>query len=112
MVGGATNSRVGREMSWNFVKDKWDEFYQRYPGGFLQARLVKFATEGFASEAMVRGDPSLFLLLLPFLSFCFFFLTLFLSLFSVFLFFFFFGLFLSFSVSMLSIFPSPYSFAF
>ena len=56
MVGGATNSRVGREMSWNFVKDKWDEFYKRYPGGFLQARLVKFATEGFASEEMVNED--------------------------------------------------------
>ena len=54
MVGGATHSRVGRDMAWSFVKDKWDEFYKRYPGGFLQARLVKFATEGFASEDMVR----------------------------------------------------------
>jgi len=60
VVGGATNSRVGREMSWNFVKDKWDEFYKRYPGGFLQARLVKFATEGFASEDMAKDIESFF----------------------------------------------------
>jgi len=60
VVGGATNSRVGREMSWNFVKDKWDEFYKRYPGGFLQARLVKFATEGFASEEMAKEIEAFF----------------------------------------------------
>jgi len=47
-------------MSWNFVKDKWDEFYKRYPGGFLQARLVKFATEGFASEDMAKDIESFF----------------------------------------------------
>lgn len=60
VVGGATNSRVGREMAWSFVKDKWDEFFKRYPGGFLQARLVKFATEGFASEAMAKEIEAFF----------------------------------------------------
>merc|ERR1739838_446319 len=39
---------------------KWDEFYKRYPGGFLQARLVKFATEGFASEEMAKEIEAFF----------------------------------------------------
>jgi len=60
VVGGATHSRVGRDMAWSFVKDKWDEFYKRYPGGFLQARLVKFATEGFASEDMAKDIEAFF----------------------------------------------------
>jgi puromycin-sensitive aminopeptidase len=48
VVGGATSSKLGRDLTWGFVKDKWDFFSQRYQSGALQARLVKFATEGFA----------------------------------------------------------------
>jgi len=60
VVGGCTHSQAGRDLAWNFVKDKWDDFYKRYPGGFLQARLVKFATEGFASEAMAKDIETFF----------------------------------------------------
>merc|ERR1712168_196995 len=60
VVAGCTGSRIGRELSWKFVKDKWDEFYKRYHGGFLQARLVKFATEGFASEVMAKDIEEFF----------------------------------------------------
>ena len=31
----------GREMAWKFVQDNWDEFHNRYEGGFLLSRLIK-----------------------------------------------------------------------
>ena len=45
-------SRVGRELAWKFFQDHWKELIDRYQGGFLLARLVKFTTEDFASEDM------------------------------------------------------------
>ncbi|XP_072947418.1 puromycin-sensitive aminopeptidase [Epargyreus clarus] len=44
-------SRDGRDLAWQFFKDHWQEFMDRYQGGFLLARLVKSTTENFASEA-------------------------------------------------------------
>ncbi|XP_066991681.2 puromycin-sensitive aminopeptidase isoform X2 [Anabrus simplex] len=43
-------SRRGRELAWEFFKEHWQELMNRYQGGFLLARLVKFTTENFASE--------------------------------------------------------------
>ncbi|KAF5273236.1 hypothetical protein FQA39_LY07567 [Lamprigera yunnana] len=45
-------SRAGRELAWQFFKDHWKELIDRYRGGFLLTRLVKFTTENFASEEM------------------------------------------------------------
>ncbi|XP_013190703.1 puromycin-sensitive aminopeptidase [Amyelois transitella] len=44
-------SRNGRDLAWQFFKDHWQEFIDRYQGGHLLARLVKYTTENFASEA-------------------------------------------------------------
>ena len=34
-------SVVGRDHAWQFLKDNWKEFHDRYKGGFLLSRLVK-----------------------------------------------------------------------
>lgn len=60
VLGGACRSVMGREMVWQFVKDNWAEFHQRYQGGFLLARLVKFSTEDFVSEEKVKDISDFF----------------------------------------------------
>ncbi|KAK5642103.1 hypothetical protein RI129_008270 [Pyrocoelia pectoralis] len=45
-------TRPGRILAWNFLKQQWQELINRYQGGFLLTRLVKFTTENFASEEM------------------------------------------------------------
>lgn len=44
-------SRNGRDLAWQFFKDHWQQFMDRYQGGFLLSRLVKSTTENFASES-------------------------------------------------------------
>lgn len=53
-------TRQGRELSWKFFKDHWKELIDRYQGGFLLTRLVKFTTENFASEAMATEVENFF----------------------------------------------------
>lgn len=53
-------TRVGRELAWQFFKDNWSELMNRYQGGFLLARLVKFTTENFASETMAEEVENFF----------------------------------------------------
>ncbi|XP_046484591.1 puromycin-sensitive aminopeptidase isoform X1 [Neodiprion pinetum] len=40
----------GRILAWAFFKDNWKVLMDRYDGGFLLSRLVKFTTENFATE--------------------------------------------------------------
>uniref|UniRef100_S4PRY9 Aminopeptidase n=1 Tax=Pararge aegeria TaxID=116150 RepID=S4PRY9_9NEOP len=53
-------SRNGRDLAWQFFKDHWQEFMDRYQGGFLLARLVKSTTENFASEACAQDIEEFF----------------------------------------------------
>ncbi|KAG6444849.1 puromycin-sensitive aminopeptidase [Manduca sexta] len=53
-------SRNGRDLAWQFFKDHWQEFMDRYQGGFLLARLVKSTTENFASEACAQEVEAFF----------------------------------------------------
>lgn len=47
VIGGvAGGSKQGRKAAWKFVRDNWEELYNRYQGGFLISRLIK-----------VRGGP-------------------------------------------------------
>lgn len=41
VIAGVTGSVSGREMAWQFVRDHWQFFYERYQGGALIARLLK-----------------------------------------------------------------------
>lgn len=42
VIGGvAGSSKQGRKAAWKFVRDNWEELYNRYQGGFLISRLIK-----------------------------------------------------------------------
>lgn len=43
-------TRIGRELAWEFFKDNWQVIIDRYKGGYLLTRLVKYTTENFATE--------------------------------------------------------------
>ncbi|XP_059053898.1 puromycin-sensitive aminopeptidase [Achroia grisella] len=53
-------SKNGRDLAWQFFKNHWQEFMDRYQGGFLLARLVKSTTENFASEAAAQEIEEFF----------------------------------------------------
>ncbi|KAF3852737.1 hypothetical protein F7725_006092 [Dissostichus mawsoni] len=53
VIGGvADSSKQGRKAAWKFVKDNWEELYNRYQGGFLISRLIKLTVNGFAIDKM------------------------------------------------------------
>lgn len=54
----ALNSN-GRDIAWQFFKDNWAKISERY-SGYLLTRLVKYLTEGFASEKMTREVEDFF----------------------------------------------------
>uniref|UniRef100_A0A8C6TYS3 Puromycin-sensitive aminopeptidase n=1 Tax=Neogobius melanostomus TaxID=47308 RepID=A0A8C6TYS3_9GOBI len=61
VIGGvAGSSRQGRKAAWKFVKDNWEELYNRYQGGFLISRLVKLTVDGFAIDKMAAEVKSFF----------------------------------------------------
>lgn len=53
-------SKNGRDLAWQFFKDNWQQFMDRYQGGFLLARLVKSTTENFASESCAQEIEEFF----------------------------------------------------
>ncbi|KAL3276182.1 hypothetical protein HHI36_020900 [Cryptolaemus montrouzieri] len=53
-------TRVGRDLAWNFYKDNWRKFVDRYDGGGLLTRLIKFTTENYASEKMAHEVETFF----------------------------------------------------
>ncbi|KAH9630426.1 hypothetical protein HF086_016964 [Spodoptera exigua] len=53
-------SKNGRDLAWEFFKDHWQQFMDRYQGGFLLARLVKSTTENFASETSAQEIEQFF----------------------------------------------------
>ncbi|CAH1155325.1 unnamed protein product [Phaedon cochleariae] len=55
---GLTSS--GRGLAWQFFKDNWPKIKERF-SGYLLARLVKYLTENFASEAMADEVEQFFL---------------------------------------------------
>ncbi|XP_053553656.1 puromycin-sensitive aminopeptidase [Bombina bombina] len=61
VIGGvAGGSKLGRKCAWVFVKDNWEELYNRYQGGFLISRLIKLSLDGFASEKMATEIKAFF----------------------------------------------------
>jgi puromycin-sensitive aminopeptidase len=59
LVGTGSNSR-GRDLAWEFVKDRWDDIYRMYgEGGFMIMRLVSF-TSGFSTEEKLREVEEFF----------------------------------------------------
>ncbi|XP_075033123.1 puromycin-sensitive aminopeptidase [Mixophyes fleayi] len=61
VIGGVAGaSKQGRKSAWNFVKENWEELYNRYQGGFLISRLIKLAVDGFASDKMAAEIKAFF----------------------------------------------------
>ncbi|XP_063815723.1 puromycin-sensitive aminopeptidase [Pseudophryne corroboree] len=61
VIGGVAGaSKQGRKSAWNFVKENWEELYNRYQGGFLISRLIKLSVDGFASEKMAAEIKAFF----------------------------------------------------
>ncbi|XP_038635112.1 puromycin-sensitive aminopeptidase isoform X1 [Scyliorhinus canicula] len=61
VLGGVSGgSLMGRKAAWKFVKDNWEELYNRYQGGFLISRLIKLTVEGFAGDKMAADIKSFF----------------------------------------------------
>lgn len=55
VIGGvAGSSKHGRKAAWKFVKDNWEELYNRYQGGFLISRLIKVETKTPVASAYHR----------------------------------------------------------
>nr|XP_003702012.1 PREDICTED: puromycin-sensitive aminopeptidase [Megachile rotundata] len=50
----------GRLMAWNFFKKNWKTLLDRYGGGFLISRLVKFTTENFVTEEWAKDVEEFF----------------------------------------------------
>ncbi|ERE67573.1 importin subunit beta-1 [Cricetulus griseus] len=62
VIGGvAGGSKQGRKAAWKFIKDNWEELYNRYQGGFLISRLIKLSVEGFALDKMAGEVKPTFL---------------------------------------------------
>lgn len=61
VIGGvAGSSKQGRKAAWKFVKDNWEELYNRYQGGFLISRLIKVGTPGMAAGSFIPPSLRLF----------------------------------------------------
>ncbi|EDV26424.1 uncharacterized protein TRIADDRAFT_22803 [Trichoplax adhaerens] len=46
----ARSGKIGRQLTWNFMKQNWDKLNSIYQGGFLLSRLIKGCLSGFAGE--------------------------------------------------------------
>ncbi|XP_069490760.1 puromycin-sensitive aminopeptidase [Ambystoma mexicanum] len=61
VIGGvAGGSKQGRRAAWKFVKDNWEELFNRYQGGFLISRLIKLSVDGFANDKMAAEIKTFF----------------------------------------------------
>jgi puromycin-sensitive aminopeptidase len=49
-VSNNTSTKFSSDMTWKFVKDKWETIHARYSSGFLITRLVKTCCENFATQ--------------------------------------------------------------
>ena len=45
---------MGREMSWQYMRDNWQKIKERFTGSFMLQRLVSSVCSGFASEERAK----------------------------------------------------------
>ena len=45
---------MGREMSWQYVRDNWQKIKERFTGSFMLQRLVSSVCSEFASEERAK----------------------------------------------------------
>ncbi len=60
-VAGVATNPLGRELAWDFLREKWAEFDRRYgQGGFIIARIVSITTEDFTTLEKAREVEDFF----------------------------------------------------
>ncbi|MDE0031708.1 MAG: M1 family metallopeptidase [Deltaproteobacteria bacterium] len=60
-VAGVAMNPLGRDLAWNFLREKWAEFDDRYgQGGFIIARIVSITTEDFTTLEKAAEVESFF----------------------------------------------------
>nr|XP_016933786.1 puromycin-sensitive aminopeptidase isoform X2 [Drosophila suzukii] len=59
IVAVAINPK-GRDMAWDFFKENNKQLLERYQGGFLLSRLIKYLIENFASEERAKEVEEFF----------------------------------------------------
>lgn len=60
-VAAVAGNRFGRELAWDFLRERWAEFDGRYgQGGFIIARIVSITTEDFTTLDKAREVESFF----------------------------------------------------
>ena len=50
VISSVASSKVGRDLAWNYFRNNWDVFNERFKGAFLLVRLDKSLAENFATE--------------------------------------------------------------
>jgi len=60
MIGSVACRRLGRDLSWQFFKDKFVLLSERYQSGFLLSRLVKSCCSDFLCEERAREVEQFF----------------------------------------------------
>ena len=61
VVAGVAMNPLGRDMAWDFLREKWAEFDDRYgQGGFIIARIVSITTEDFTTLEKAAEVESFF----------------------------------------------------
>jgi puromycin-sensitive aminopeptidase len=50
VISSVASNPKGRDLAWEFFKSNWKILFDKYEGGFLLSRLVKYVTDGFASN--------------------------------------------------------------
>jgi len=59
-IASCTGTAIGRELTWEFVQEKWSAVQERYEGGFIINRFVSTCTQNFASEEYAKKVEAFF----------------------------------------------------
>jgi len=59
-VSNNTSTKLSSDMTWSFIKNKWDVIHGRYSTGFLITRLVKTCCENFATKEAYEDVSAFF----------------------------------------------------
>jgi puromycin-sensitive aminopeptidase len=50
IFSASSGSILGRQLTWDYVKEKWETYKGIFQGGFLLSRVVEISTIGFIGE--------------------------------------------------------------
>jgi len=60
VIGSLAANPKGRALAWDYFKSNYDTFHSRYKTGMLMNRLIKFTSDGFASEERANEVEAFF----------------------------------------------------